>query len=178
MAPEEIKLYAPANAKNLTQEELARMETFTKADLKELAEAYPNVSNAYLIMRDKTKADNKQTFPLSTWKNMFELYKIGQTQFVAHSFRNIFVKQKASLKTAPVQDITKDQALKAIKTAPVQSVTSKENGGTKAEEKPLKKMNIPELQEKFLAVVGTAPEEGMTKANMIKGIEEKIAAGN
>lgn len=122
MEKELLDKYNPANAKNLTQEDLAAMKNFTKDEVKELAEAYPNsnIMKPYLVLRDTSKADNKQIWPLSTWKNFFELLKVGQKTWVVETFRSLHQPKRSGLKTAPVQDLTKDQAKAELKSATTQ----------------------------------------------------------
>lgn len=185
-----IDIYAPHNAKNLTQEQLQKMELFSREDLQQLAKAYPNKSTekAYLVLRDKNRPDNKQTFPLSTWKNYFELIKVGQTQFVPVSFKAIFKPKADNLKTAPAQDLTKEQAQKELKQATAQAVkksslpslptsveqiAQQEGEEIEKKEKPLDKMNKSELLEKYEEVLGEVPEDNMIKAELIGAIEKE-----
>lgn len=222
MTKEMLEKYSPTNVKNLTQEDLAAMASFTRDDVKQLAEAYPNQSTgtAYLILKDKTKPDNKQLFPLSTWKNFYELLKLNQTQWVAHSFRSKFKAQTAAVKTAPVQDLTNAAAKQELKAAATQTgkeekvptippaageqsakpedekeltaeeIAAKEAAGiegagettqtttgeaaqnTGAEEKPLNKMNLAELQAKYKQVIGEDADPSHTKAMLVAAINK------
>lgn len=161
MNQETIKKYSPYNAKELTREELAAMESFTKDDIKQLAEAYPNNSGtAYLVLKDKSKPEKNQLFPLSTWKNLYELHKLNQTQFVAHSFRSIFRPKAATVKTAPIQDLTKDAAQNELKAAASQTgIPEKKPEGLKPvpEQQTAKEEKEPE---KTLSAAQIAEQEG------------------
>lgn len=196
-----IELYAPHNAKSLTQEQLKAMEGLTKEDFKALSSAYPTnpVERPYLILKDKTRPDNKQTFPRATWTNLFELFKLGQTQYVPFSFVSIFKQQEFGLKVAPTQDLTNQEAKAELKTASLQKasattnqelkvageqeangktaadIAAEENAGLedKANEKPLEKMNLDELSIKYEKVTGDVPEGDMKKADLIKAIQAK-----
>lgn len=119
MTQEQLKKYSPYNAKNLTQDDLAEMEHFTKDDLKALAQEYPNTATTspYLILKDKTKKDRQQIGQPATWKSLYELVKIGQTQFFAVTFKSLYKPGTTPLKSAPVQDLTNADAKKELKDA-------------------------------------------------------------
>jgi hypothetical protein len=198
-----IELYNPFNASKLTQEEVAAMADFDRDTLKALAAAYPNEKfpNAYLILKDKSKADNKQLNSLSTWKNLYELRKVGQNNFVAASFKSIFKPKTAPVPVAKVQDLTNKAAKEELKTSTAQTATKdkvkepgtgdtaneqtavkddKANTGntnppadTKTE-KPLNKMNVADLTVKFKELFGKDPEPGSTKAKLIAEIETEL----
>lgn len=195
-----IELYAPHNAKNLTQEQLGAMAGFTKEQIALLAQAYPNNQSAYLILKDKNKENKKQVYPLSTWKNLLALWKVGQTQFVAISFRNIFNRASQGLKTAPVQDLTKDQVKNELKVASSQNAASatssatpqgdqqiaKEEGNGNEElfanlviigeggvEKPIDKWNKKELTAEYVRLYGQEPEEGTVNKVLVNAIKER-----
>lgn len=130
-----IDLYNPANAKALTQEQVDAMANFTRDEIKALAEAYPNKSTqpAYLVLKDKSKAANKQSYPLSTFKNLWALIRGGNSNYVAFSFRSIFDEKKtlAKLPSTPVQDINSDNAKEELKSSSKQAVkTDKEKETT------------------------------------------------
>lgn len=131
-----VKLFNPANAEALTEEQLSSLQGLTYEELKQLAQAYPNQAsgNTYLVLKDKTVGDGKQLNPVSTWANLFNLHKIGQTQFVAAGFSKNFKKPK-EVKQGPVQDLTSEEAnqelanLKApVETAPVQKLEPIQGG--------------------------------------------------
>lgn len=181
MTKEMLEKYSPYNAKNLTQEDLAEMASFTKEDVKALAEEYPNKNfpSAYLILKDKTKPENKQLFPLSTWKNFYELLKLNQSQFVAHSFKSIFRPKAAPLKAAPVQDLTNAAAKQELKTAGQQTANetkkpevppASDEQTAKQEEKKEVVVEEPVLTAEQIAAkegaeISGAGEEGETQAS-------------
>jgi hypothetical protein len=192
MEKEQLGRYSPANAKNLTAEEITAMQSFTKDDLKELAAAYPNNAHgtAYLILYDKSKKPKEQLFSLSTWKNLFELVKMGNTNYYAVSFKQIFnKKEQHALTTAPVQDLTKEEALNApglksgkaaaaktpakqstLPKAEMQNLDEENKGGAKIV--ALDKMDKQELAAKYKEVSGKDPGSRMGKKEMIAAIEK------
>lgn len=70
-----VKLYNPSNAAALTPEELAGLQNLTSAEIKELAQAYPNrtMTRAYLLIADGSKPIEKQLPSLSTFENLWNL---------------------------------------------------------------------------------------------------------
>lgn len=191
MKKETIDLYAPKNASSLTQEQVIAMQSFSKEELEELADAHPNTGTrgAYLVLYDKSKPKNKQLFSLSTWKNLLALHRLGQTQFVAYSFKNIFNrKNETSLPTAPVQDLTTEQARNELKTAGTQKavkseapamkksaeqIAEEEGVGMKDSKKPLAEMSHKELTEEYEEVFGKAPAKNLSKAKLTEAIAAK-----
>lgn len=113
-------IYAPQNSKQLSEEQIAAMQVLTLEELKELAAAYPNQATQipYLVMKDTNKKDKDQTNPLATWQNLYEIRKMGLKNFVAISFKNIFHKEANVVKTAPVQDLTNQEAKEGLKAIP------------------------------------------------------------
>lgn len=100
-----LSLFNPQNAAGLTTEQLAAMETLTPEQIAMLAREYPNpaIQNAYLVLKDTTKADKDQLWNLSTWQNLADLHRMGMKQFVAVGFRTNHIKQ--GLRVAPVQNL-------------------------------------------------------------------------
>lgn len=84
-----IETYNPANAANLTEQEISAMQNLTKEEIAALAEAYPNSpqSNNYLLLIDKRLPADKQLYQMSSWKNLKDLLDLAQTHFVAFGFR-------------------------------------------------------------------------------------------
>lgn len=117
MEKEFLDLYDPKNAPNLTPTQVAAMETFTKAQLKALADKYKNdpLVKPYLILKDTRKKDNQQIGQPATWPSLFALHEIGQTNFVAMSFKSIYDPKVKNLKQAKPQDLTASQAQKELK---------------------------------------------------------------
>jgi len=184
MEQETLELYAPHNAKNLTQAEVAMMKDFTREDLKALAGAYPNspTGGPYLILYDGSKPLNKQVFALSTWNNLYNLHKAGQKHFHAHSFKSLFSPKQKALKTAPVQDISKAQAKKALSTAAPQEVTAKQPAAketakkaaakeTEAVEVNLEKMSKADLVAHYKTTFKEDADSKWTKAELIELIQ-------
>lgn len=110
-----VKIYNPANAKNLTPEQIKDLQSLTDDQLKQLAEAYPNNQSGsnYLILKNVRLADDKQVFQTSTFPNLYNLRtRHNHKHFVAISFASIMeykgiknVKQ-TKLPSLPVQDLT------------------------------------------------------------------------
>lgn len=197
MEKEFIDKYSPFNAKNLSKEDLDAMAGFSKEQIKALADAYPNKASqvAYLVLKDKSKPDKGQVFPLNTWKGLSALHRLGNTNFIAISFKSIFNRKESNLKVAPVQDLTNKQAKEELKSATTQTATA-DNGtpggsiGKSAEQvakeegdgldkkvtldKPLEKMNKAELTAKYYEIFGEDPEEGSTNAQLKAAIQAKL----
>lgn len=96
-----LKLYNPANSASLTPEEIAGLQTLTSAQIKELAQAYPNMvmQRAYLLIIDSRKPADKQLPTLSTFENLWNLReKNGLRSYVAYNF-------KGSYKTKTIQPL-------------------------------------------------------------------------
>lgn len=163
-----VDLYSPFNAKNLTQEQLAAMAEFSKEDLKALSENHNNGSGtAYLVLKDKTKPDNKQTFPLSTWRNLYELHKLGQTNMIAFSYRSIFKDRQKSLKAVPVQDLTKEQAKSELATAGTQKA--------KADKAPAMSKTAEQVANEEGQGLEGAENDSTVKAGKAKAVPTKAA---
>lgn len=88
-----VEVYNPANAANLTDEQISAMRTLTVDEIAQLAKAYPNgpTGNSYLKLHDKNLGDEKQIYPLSTWQNLHNLHKINNFNFTAFAFTKNFV---------------------------------------------------------------------------------------
>jgi hypothetical protein len=144
------------------------------ADLKDLAERYPNEADqqAYLVLRDKNKGPREQAFPLSTWANLYELHRLGQTNYVAEGFRGSFNRSKVSeVSKAPVQDLTKDELKDqpGLKTGQTQDLREGEGGGEASV--PYDQWDKADLQAKYEEVTGK--KAGRTaKEKLIQGIEK------
>lgn len=85
-----IKLYNPANASALTPEDIAGLQKLESPQIKQLAQAYPNMttSRSYLLIVDKNKPIEKQIPMLSTYENLWNLReKNAQRQYVPYGFR-------------------------------------------------------------------------------------------
>lgn len=85
-----VKLYNPANASALSPEDILGLQKLTSPQIKELANAYPNLTmqRAYLLIVDGSKAVDKQIPNLSTFENLWNLReKNGQKKYVAFQFR-------------------------------------------------------------------------------------------
>lgn len=85
-----VKLYNPANASALSEEDILGLRNLTSPQIKELANAYPNLTmqRAYLLIVDGSKAVDKQIPNLSTFENLWNLReKNGQKRYVAYNFR-------------------------------------------------------------------------------------------
>jgi len=71
--------FNPANAGNLTAQDITEMRNLTDQQIDALANAYPNQANRrpYLRLYDTSKAENKQLFNLSTWQNLRNVRKFS-----------------------------------------------------------------------------------------------------
>lgn len=88
-----VKLYNPANASALTPDELLGLQALDSNQIKELAQAYPNMTmqRPYLLIIDSRKPADKQLPNLSTFENLWNLReKNAQRWFVAYSFRGVY----------------------------------------------------------------------------------------
>jgi hypothetical protein len=89
-----IALYNPANAHNLTAEQVKAMAEITNDQLDALAKAYPNSANQrpYLVLHDNNvREPNRQLYPLSTWQNLRNVRKMnGLNNLVPFTFRSLF----------------------------------------------------------------------------------------
>lgn len=122
-----VELYNPQNAANLSAEEIGAMEHLTPEELHALAKAYPNTAsgNAYLRLKDKNLSDSQQLHAASTFQNLVELHRIGQTNYVIAGFDVNFKRPKAPVE-APTQDLTREQAqgeLRNVTTASPQNAS-------------------------------------------------------
>jgi len=183
MTQEKIEMYAPKNAANLTQEQTIAMQSFGIEELAALAKAHPNTGTrgAYLVLYDKSKDRKKQLFSLSTWKNLHDLHRMGQTQYVAYSFRTIFNrKNENSLPTAPVQDLTKEQARNELKKGTKANVktaaaqVAEEEGAGITGGKSLEDMDRKELMKEYESVVGKAPARNLSTKQLIEKIQAAL----
>lgn len=85
-----IKLYNPANAGSLSPEQISNLQKLDSAQIKELADAYPNMtmSRAYLLIIDNRRPVDKQIPALSSFQNLWNLReKNSQRHWVAYNFR-------------------------------------------------------------------------------------------
>lgn len=136
-----IKLYDPANAKNLNAEQLAAMANFTNDDLLALAKAYPNKStgNAYLILGN-TKLKEQFGNP-STFTNLYNLrVRQQQKHFFALSYRILWRKSAIKPTVAKLADLTKEElaGLPGISGKAAKAVADQISGPGKADEQTAK----------------------------------------
>lgn len=88
-----IAKYNPANARNLTKEDLDAMRHLTNDQLKVLADAFPNGprNRAYLVLYDNNLDEARQINTLSTWQNLYNVRKFSNMKnLVAQNFRETF----------------------------------------------------------------------------------------
>lgn len=176
MAKDIIKLYDPANAGNLTPDEITAMQNLSKAELDQLAAAYPNktLGGSYLVLFNKSIPANKQLYPLTTWQNLANLRRNPKKDnFVAFNYAKNFNRKSAKatglLPSKGVQDLTKQAAEKEAESlAP--------NGGAEKEvSKDYSKMELKDLKAEYQKVFGEAPTKGATKKQLITQL---VAAKN
>lgn len=104
-----IQKFNPAAAGKLTNDDLAILRGLTVDQIGVLAKAYPNeaTNKPYLLLHDSGVKDDKQLYPLSTWQNLYNLYKYhGKKNFTAYTFKALFVKSNKTpslpgLRSAP-----------------------------------------------------------------------------
>lgn len=154
-----LDLYDPANAGNLTEQDVADMQNLTSDEINALAKKFKNrpSGNNYLILFNKQLAADKQLFPESTWQNLASLRdNNARPNFVAFSFKQIFNRKQGKapggLPTAKVQDIKKEDlkvadGVKNVEEAAVVDTT---------------KMNKKDLVAAYAKKFGKAPGKSMT----------------
>jgi len=99
-----VKLYNPANAAALTEDEIQNLQKLTSSEIKILAQAYPNVTmqRAYLLIIDSKKQILKQLPTLSSFENLWNLReKNGKREYVAYGFKGY--KQKIVPLNRPIK---------------------------------------------------------------------------
>lgn len=132
-----IDLYNPANAANLSIEEIEAMQHLSDAEIAALSAAYPNqpTRNAYLRYYIKNEKPEQQRYPLGTWKNLHSLRKMGRSEIVPFGFVKspyLPVAQKAAKVSgvpARVVDLGADEVFVGLK----KSDTANENTEVHAE---------------------------------------------
>lgn len=145
-----VKLYNPANAGSLTQEQVEGLQKLTSPEIKLLAQAYPNavMQRAYLLIIDSKKEITKQLPALSSFENLYNLReKNGQRQFVAFAFRSGYKPQiktqVTKVKKTEVLDLSNTDlmSLPGFKTSteklPDEVVEVKKIKRVKKEDKPI-----------------------------------------
>lgn len=91
-----VELFNPANAKNLTPQDLQAMQELTDEQLAVLAKHYPNTAHmrSYLVLYDKNVAENKQIYPPSTWQNLHNVRRFANRKsLVPYTFTSLFMKR-------------------------------------------------------------------------------------
>ncbi len=176
MEPHIVALYNPANAKNLSESEIEAMKNFTREDITTLAQAYPNTATGgtYLVLYDKTKKDREQLYPKSTWKNLLELLKVGQIQFIPWTFASLFSKKRPGLKVADTQDLSNQEAKEEVKAAgnltkaPDQNLSESKDSGSTANQGEAAAQDLKETTE-----TGKEAEGGTEKGSEENGGSEE-----
>lgn len=139
-----VSTYNPATFGSLSVEDTAAMQNLTIQEIADLAKAYPNTANGktYIILKDKTKKDNQQLFAPSTWHNLAELHRLGQTQWVAYGPAKGF--KPTAVKTGPIQDLTNQEARQELAS----------NISNVSEGEDLTSLDDEQLQQRFLVATG------------------------
>lgn len=86
-----VKIFNPANAGTLSQEDLAIFRDLSDEQIGILAKAYPNSPSRrpYLILYDKNVKPEKQLFSLSTFQNLYNVRKFSNLKnFVPYDFKS------------------------------------------------------------------------------------------
>lgn len=94
---EVIQKFNPANAGNLTDDDIAAMRLLSDDQISALAKAYPNDPHGkpYLLLFDTALADKKQVYQPSTWQNLNNLRKYSNLKkFMPYTFRSLFIVAK------------------------------------------------------------------------------------
>jgi hypothetical protein len=146
LTPDEIKAFDSKNAKSITEEQLTRLRAVTDDELKQLADAYPNVaSGPFLLLSNNSSKPQGQLYPLSTFANLLKLRtKSGQKQYSIFNFRAnltpaVAIAGKGALPLGKVQDLTEEEKSQAqgLKKAEVQDLTGSGAEIEKEQEKEL-----------------------------------------
>lgn len=90
---EMVAKFNPANAQNLTAEDILDMQALNDAQIDALAAAYPNqpTRKPYLVLFDKSTDVKRQLYPLSTWQSLKNVRKFANKKnLVAYTFRELF----------------------------------------------------------------------------------------
>jgi hypothetical protein len=118
MEEDYLEIYNPANARNLSKEQIDALQTLSIKQIAELAKRYPNTArgNAYLVLRDKTARN--QIFPLSTFQNLSNLIsKQGKKNYSIYTYRELFNRstgaKQSEIPLGKMQDLTKDEIINA-----------------------------------------------------------------
>lgn len=114
LTPEQIERYNPANAKNLTPEELAVLPGLDNDELKQLANRYPAQANgqAYLVLHEagaKTQIGKVSTYPalhsLRT-RHLLKQYSIATFGVLQAKTTTSTASAKPGLTTGKITDLT------------------------------------------------------------------------
>lgn len=90
-----VKLYNPANAASLNDQQLSDLRNLTTEQLRDLAKAYPNgtFNRGYLMIVDGSKPIQNQLPALSTFQNLYNLRtKNGLSKYIAIGFKGNYQK--------------------------------------------------------------------------------------
>lgn len=88
LTEEQIKRFAPKNARYLTDDEISIIQNIDDEELKQLANAYPNgvMGVNYLVYHNATEK-RLQRLPQGTYQNLYNLRtKLGQKQWTISNF--------------------------------------------------------------------------------------------
>lgn len=115
-----ILKFNPANAGNITPEDLLEMRALTDDQINVLAEAFPNQPSrkSYLRLYDTTLDPHRQLYQLSTWQNLRNVRKFSNKKnLVAYDFYQVGARAAARATKPPppapkkvVVDMTAQQA--------------------------------------------------------------------
>lgn len=142
LTPAQIELYNPANAKNLTPEELAVLPGLDNDELKQLATRYPAQANgqAYLVLHEagaKTQIGKVSTYPalhsLRT-RHLLKQYSIATFGVLQSKTTTSTASVKPGIVPGKIQDLTDKEVLDAPglvrgQVKELVETTGKENAG-------------------------------------------------
>lgn len=100
-----IAKFNPANAANLTADDLEIMRSLTDEQIDALADAYPNTPTrrAYLLLYDSAVPPERQLYQMSTWQNLRNVRKYANKKnLVPYTYKSLQqpTRQQAQTTTA------------------------------------------------------------------------------
>lgn len=167
-----VEKFNPANAASISADDVAEISQINDEQLAELARVYPNkpTGNNYLVLRDTTEKDErKQTYPRSTYQNLFNLRKMGQKQWQIVGFAKTF---------KPVQPPPTAAQAVPSKTVDLSEEEAKSAEGMKEVPPPTAAQAETAVEPTALEVAKKKVEEAKANGahpNLIKKLEKEVA---
>lgn len=169
-----IEKFNPTKGANLTAEDLETLRSLTDAQIDVLADAYPNqpTRRSYLRLYNKSLAENKQLFQLSTWQNLRNVRKYSNQKnlipwdFLVMSGKNIQASKPAATNKQSPKKVVVD--LSAKEAAAELSKNLVDKSGNAAEKtataKPAKA--TPAAKRDKLKGIKSKQESGVDNSNL------------